>query len=158
MGEISLETTQKLLKDPDIRGVLHKATQGRITDLRVNIHGYVNFKGDLFFNNKGISRIPIPFGTVDGSFFCNGNRLQTLENAPVFVTGDFHCQGNQLQTLRDAPCSIGGSFYCTANPDLSEIEVRLYREALISGSLLDDGVEETPEVTDPDGWVDLDQM
>jgi hypothetical protein len=58
---------------------------------------------------------------VDGLFSCSNNRLTSLEGAPKLVGGDFICTHNSLTTLMGAPKSVGGDFYCSNN-DLTNLK------------------------------------
>jgi hypothetical protein len=49
------------------------------------------------------------------SFWCNNNRLTTLEGAPEVVGRDFWCNNNRLTTLKGAPEVVGRGFYCHDN-------------------------------------------
>ena len=52
---------------------------------------------------------------VDGSFYCYGNRLTSLEGAPKEVGMIFNCSENQLTDLKGAPEKIDWSFFCSYN-------------------------------------------
>jgi hypothetical protein len=64
---------------------------------------------------KRISKLPVQFGSVGGDFYCQYNKLTTLEGAPTSVGSVFYCNNNQLITLQGAPSSVGGSFSCSGN-------------------------------------------
>ena len=79
-------------------------------DLSVDVNGIVNLA------SMGLVEIPIRFGVVSGSFYCNGNKLLiNLEGCPVEVGQDFNCMGNKLFTLKGCPIKIGGNFLCNNN-------------------------------------------
>jgi hypothetical protein len=61
----------------------------------------------------------IRFGKVSVNFWCDGNRLRTLEGAPKKVGGHFFCDNNQLRTLEGSPGKVSGNFYCHRNPLIS---------------------------------------
>jgi len=69
----------------------------------------------------GLTKIPINFTEVGGNFYCNNNKLTSLEGSPKEVGGYFYCGGNKLTSLVDAPRKVGGSFYCFKNK-LSSLE------------------------------------
>jgi hypothetical protein len=153
------ESTLEALKDPEIRKLLNRATDGHFQDLEVDDRGYVNYRGDINLSYMRLEKIPVPFGTVGGDFYCHRNQLQTLEGAPESVGGYFDCYSNQLQTLegapksvgsgfyclgnqltslQGAPTSVGGGFFCSENPDLPEEEVRRYRASkAVRGGVVD---------------------
>ena len=76
---------------------------------------YINVKGDVDLSNLNLTKLPIRFGTVGGGFYCNNNKLTTLEGAPKKVGGDFYCNNNKLTTLKGAPEKVRGDFDCSNN-------------------------------------------
>ncbi len=76
------------------------------------VDGLVNVDGDVDLRNKSLTKIPIKFGRVSGGFYCNSNKLVSLEGAPNSVGSDFDCHSNKLVSLEGAPNSVGGDFYC----------------------------------------------
>ena len=58
--------------------------------------------------------MPLKFNKVNGNFYCNSNKLKSLEGSPIEVNGDFHCYGNKLTSFKFSPI-ISGSFYCHNN-------------------------------------------
>ncbi len=77
--------------------------------------GDVDVVGDVILSRLDLERLPVRFGAVDGSFWCDGNRLVTLEGAPSTVGGNFWCAGNRLTSLEGAPSTVGGSLHCYRN-------------------------------------------
>lgn len=75
--------------------------------------GLVDVNGDVDFNGKSISKIPVSFGFVSGNFKCYANRLRTLDGSPREVGGDFDAFSNPLKSLKNAPLVVGGSFKCS---------------------------------------------
>lgn len=75
----------------------------------------VNVIGNVYLLNKKLTKLPIQFGTVGGSFECFYNHLTTLEGAPKEVGGDFICSSNDLTSLEGAPEKVGGDFNCRKN-------------------------------------------
>jgi hypothetical protein len=72
--------------------------------------------GDLDISNKGLARLPdLSTVRVGGGFYCDGNRLTSLEGAPRSVTGNFSCDNNRLTSLKGAPAAVGGGFSCYNN-------------------------------------------
>ena len=72
------------------------------SDFNCYDQGLIDFKG-------------VKFGVVDGYFYCDKNRLTSLEGAPLKVGGNFDCQNNHLTSLEGAPQEVGGGFYCYSN-------------------------------------------
>jgi len=48
-------------------------------------------------------------------FFCDFNKLKTLDGGPINVGNTYSCGNNQLISLRGAPRIINGDFYCYNN-------------------------------------------
>ncbi|NLL64051.1 MAG: hypothetical protein GX241_07490 [Ruminococcaceae bacterium] len=71
--------------------------------------------GDVYLGGLGLTKIPINFTEVGGSFYCCDNKLTSLEGAPEKVGSDFYCSNNQLTTLEGCPKEVGGGFYCYKN-------------------------------------------
>ncbi len=53
--------------------------------------------------------------TVTGKFWCNRNKLTSLEYCPSYVGGNFWCYDNKLTSLKYCPSQVGGSFRCQSN-------------------------------------------
>ena len=79
------------------------------------VDGKVNVNGNVDFSDRGLTKLPISFGVVTGDFFCNYNRLTSLEGGPSSVGGHFDCYDNKLTSLDGVSDSIGGDFYCGDN-------------------------------------------
>ena len=86
-----------------------------IQNYTINLDGTVDVNGDVNLFNRKLSKIPLKFGRVTGSFYCHNNQLTTLLGCPVEVGGNFSCSHNQLTTLEGCPKEVGGSFYCSNN-------------------------------------------
>jgi len=86
-----------------------------ITNWTVNSDGAVDVRGSIFLDNKGFKKLPLKFGKVDGDFFCEKNKLVTLEGAPSEVGGSFDLQQNNLISLKGSPKKVGGYFDCSHN-------------------------------------------
>lgn len=76
---------------------------------------YVNVKENVDLSTLDLTKLPIRFGTVGGFFFCDDNKLTSLEGAPEKVGGYFSCADNKLTSLKGAPKVVGGDFYCFDN-------------------------------------------
>ena len=75
----------------------------------------IDYKGNVDWELKNLTRIPIRFRSVTGYFFCFSNHLTTLAGAPAEVGGDFICSHNHLTTLAGAPGHVDGYFSCSYN-------------------------------------------
>jgi len=77
--------------------------------------GLVDVDGGVGLNYKNLTRLPLRFGEITDHFYCNDNKLTTLEGAPTHVGGHFYCYTNKLTTLEGAPTHVGGHFSCSHN-------------------------------------------
>ncbi|MFA5759311.1 MAG: hypothetical protein WC942_08170 [Clostridia bacterium] len=92
-----------------------------IKDYEFNSEGFLNVKGDVELSNRNLVNLPFKFGVVAGSFYCNSNKLTSLEGAPKEVGEDFNCVNNKLTSLEGGPKEVSGDFYC-ANNELTSLE------------------------------------
>ena len=80
------------------------------------VNGVRIITSDINLNNQNLTELPDFSGVVvNGSFYCAGNQLTSLQGAPANVSGNFHCFINQLTSLQGAPATVGGNFYCDSN-------------------------------------------
>jgi hypothetical protein len=78
--------------------------------------GLVDVQGSFVCSGRGLKSLAgIRFGTVTGNFWCQENRLTSLEGAPQRVQWNFVCNSNQLTSLEGAPQTVTGGFYCDDN-------------------------------------------
>lgn len=78
--------------------------------------GLVNVQGDFLCDRKSLPDLKdLKFGKVTGSFYCNGNNLESLKGAPEEVGENFWCSDNRLKSLKGAPRKVGKDFYCGEN-------------------------------------------
>jgi len=75
----------------------------------------VKVKRFVDLDDLGLTKLPINFTTVGGSFYCAYNELTSLEGCPKEVGGHFYCVYNKLTSLEGAPEKVGGDFYCYEN-------------------------------------------
>ncbi len=100
---------------PDQKSWLDKCTEGRGT-WSLNAEGLVDVRGSFSCYEQGLSDFKgVRFGKVSGNFYCSGNRLTSLEGAPLKVEGNFWCYWNKLTSLEGAPREVRGDFYCHRN-------------------------------------------
>ena len=92
-----------------------------ITNYTINPDGSIDVDGYVNLYNKGLTKIPLKFRNVSGYFYCNYNKLTSLEGCPESIGGDFSCNTNKLMSLEGCPESIGGHFYCSGN-NLTSLE------------------------------------
>ena len=87
----------------------------RITNYTINDDGSIDVDGHVDLDNKRLTKIPLQFRNVSGSFYCSDNQLTSLEGCPKSVGGGFSCSDNQLTSLEGGPKSVGGGFNCSYN-------------------------------------------
>ena len=86
-----------------------------IENYTINADGSIDVDGDVDLDNKGLTKLPLKFGKVSGTFYYRVNKLVSLEGAPKYVGGNFNCYGNQLTSLEGSPKHIAGDFDCSTN-------------------------------------------
>ena len=86
-----------------------------IQDWSISEDGRVDVNKDVDLEDLELTRLPLRFGKVTGTFWCASNQLTTLKGSPKEVSGGFYCDENQLTTLEGAPEKVGGHFYCSIN-------------------------------------------
>jgi hypothetical protein len=89
-----------------------------IENWSINSEGLVDVYDHVFLANKGLTKLPLKFGTVTGDFHCSYNQLTSLEGSPHTVRYNFMCAQNMLTSLEGSPEKVGGDFYCN-NPSLA---------------------------------------
>jgi hypothetical protein len=86
-----------------------------IQNYTINGDGTVDVDGDVDLSHRNLSKLPLKFGRVTGSFNCFYNQLTTLEGCPREVGDGFNCSYNQLTTLEGCPREVVGDFFCNDN-------------------------------------------
>jgi hypothetical protein len=81
----------------------------------INPDNTIDVNDDVYLHIGNMEKIPVKFGKVVGSFWCNKNRLTTLDGCPNYVGGNFLCNQNKLTTLEGCPKYVGGRFSCSEN-------------------------------------------
>ena len=119
----------------------------KIENYKINDNLTVNVNGNVFIENANLSKIPVQFKIVQGTFqcsknkltslkgspiraknfYCNSNQLTSLEYAPKTVKRDFNCSDNLLTSLKGCPEKVGKSINCKSNPlksfDIPNVEL-----------------------------------
>lgn len=90
-----------------------------IKNYTINSDGLIDVDGDVNISGRNLTKIPIKFGRISGSFYCHINKLISLEGAPIQVSGDFFCGHNQLISLKGAPKEVSDDFFCSYNELIS---------------------------------------
>ena len=86
-----------------------------ITNYTINIDGSIDVDGSVDLSYKNLTKLPLTFNKVSGSFYCYNNQLTTLKGCPKEVGMDFSCSTNKLTSLEGSPKEVGGCFYCFNN-------------------------------------------
>ena len=84
--------------------------QRRLSNCVRNSDGTYSSDGDV-----DLTKLPVKFKYVKGSFYCYNNQLTSLEGSPQEVGDSFYCSHNQLTSLEGAPQEVGGDFDCSNN-------------------------------------------
>ena len=87
----------------------------KIKDYIINSDGYIDVDWDVDLSRKNLTKLPLKFNKVSGSFYCFSNQLTTLEGSPKEVGGSFGCSYNQLTSLEGGPKEVSGYFNCDNN-------------------------------------------
>jgi hypothetical protein len=87
---------------------LHGITNYTIVD------GLINVNDDVYLRNHSLTKIPVPFGIVTGTFDIDENLLTSLYNCPKSVLMSFYCSNNELTSLEGIG-EVGGEFFCNNN-------------------------------------------
>jgi hypothetical protein len=86
-----------------------------ITNYTINEDGTIDVDDSVNLSYKGLTELPLRFRNVSGSFWCDSNKLISLEGSPKSVGGSFLCYNNKLTSLEGSPQSVGVHFDCYHN-------------------------------------------
>ena len=105
--------------DDEKEKIILERIKKRIDELKkhatLNENGTYDVNGDVDLFNMNLTELPMKFGKVSGNFYCLGNKLTSLEDAPTYVGGYFNCSDNKLTSLIGSPNKIIGHFSCSGN-------------------------------------------
>ncbi len=110
-------TMTKHLDKHTIRGNVTSLDQLRGADGEF-LAGTVDVTGSVFLHNMKLERLPVRFGTVDRSFWCDGNQLISLVGVPHSIEKRFSCSYNRLTSMvgvHQILKRVGGSLYINGN-------------------------------------------
>ena len=85
------------------------------SDVKKNKDGSYDVDGNVDLRPVLLTKLPVKFGTVYGSFYCGHNQLTSLEGGPRTVVGNFWCSFNQLTSLKGSPRTVDRAFWCNDN-------------------------------------------
>ena len=103
---------EQFTNEQEIRDICKKY---KITNYTINPDGSIDVDGSVYLNNKGLTKLPLKFNKVIGTFEIFNNQLTSLEGSPKEVSGTFDCFNNQLTSLIGGPERVDGGFKCTYN-------------------------------------------
>ena len=100
----------------DVNQIRSLCTRHNIYDYTINDDGSIDVEHsvDLSYAITKMSKLPLKFNKVNGSFDCSNNNLETLEGSPKYVKNMFNCSRNKLTNLHFAP-KKSESFICNRN-------------------------------------------
>ena len=125
----------------------------------INPDGTIDYDGNVDLESRKLTKIPLQFNHVSGSFSCSYNpELKSLIGSPKIVDGYFYCDKNpelksliggpkkvlgdylcsdckNLKTLKGIARFIGGDFNCAYTPNLSPSEMRWILLSNINGEI-----------------------
>jgi len=82
----------------------------------INSDGSVSCEGDVQLKiDANVTKLPVRFSHVGGSFRCMRSLLTSLEGSPAHVSGHFNCDYNYLTSLKGSPKLVDGYFSCSRN-------------------------------------------
>jgi len=115
-----LKVFEVVNEDSDLDSLFKPASTDEVVQRRLegctkNSDGTYSCSGDVDLSNLGLTKLPVKFKEVGGSFYCYDNKLTTLEGCPQKVGGWFDCGKNKLTTLKGCPQKVGGGFDCRNN-------------------------------------------
>jgi hypothetical protein len=87
----------------------------KIRNYTINSEGSISVEGEVDLEDKGLTKLPIKFKEVSGTFWCDNNDLTSLKGCPERVGGGFGCWNNKLTSLEGCPKYVNGDFYCYNN-------------------------------------------
>ena len=92
---MSNEIIEKICKEYNIKGYSINSDKSIDVDRSVDLSGL------------NLTKLPLMFGKVKGTFDCSTNQLTTLKGCPKEITGSFFCEENKLTKLDNLPNKIG---------------------------------------------------
>ena len=82
----------------------------KIKNYSINSDGSIDVDDNVNLSFMELSKLPLKFNIVLGSFDCGNNILTTLKGSPKHVGGWFDCSSNRLKTLKHCPDYIHNFF------------------------------------------------
>lgn len=82
----------------------------------------IDVDGNVGFSYHEMTRLPINFNKISGSFYVDSCGLTTLEGSPQEIGGWFFCSDNNLTTLEGGPKICLGGMTCDNNYNLISLK------------------------------------
>ena len=86
-----------------------------IKNYTINPDGSIDIDESITLRGKKLTKLPLKFNKINGSFNCNHNKLASLEGSPVEIDRYFDCSYNRLTSFEFSPNIIRGQFGCEHN-------------------------------------------
>lgn len=86
-----------------------------ITNYHVNDNLTVDIEGSVYLDKTNLTRIPIQFGVVTGSFDISYNKITSLKGCPHTIGKSFNCSSNLIESLEYGPKNVGEDYDCKEN-------------------------------------------
>lgn len=86
-----------------------------ITNYSINPDGSINVRGNVNLSYMALLKLPLEFNIVHGHFYCDSNKLTSLNKFPKFVGGDCNVSYNNLTSLKGSIEYVVGYFDCSCN-------------------------------------------
>ena len=90
-----------------------------IVDYTIKKDGSIDVDNNVDLSFKYLTKLPLKFNKVNGSFSCYYNELTSLEGCPNNIGDSFFCSNNLLTSLKGCPKIIPGVFSCYTNKLIS---------------------------------------
>lgn len=104
---VNVKTISKLLEEHfDIDG-----------GYKIDSLNLVHVKGDVYFSNNKLEKMPVQFGTIKGGLIINDSNITTLEGSPKLLSGGLtvhNCMN--LTTCVGAPEQVNGFVHISKCP------------------------------------------
>lgn len=98
-----------------------KCLRYNINNYSINKDGTIDVNGDVDLEKRNLIKIPFKFSRVEGDFYCNDNRLISLEGAPRHLGGSICLSNNRLTSLKHFPENIFGHLILLQDNPVTEI-------------------------------------
>ena len=98
-------------------------------------NGKLNTQGAFYLDDQEITHVPVPFGTVGGSFQANIETLKSFENFPEFIKGNLYTYDTDIDSFDGLHTEVDGGVDFTMNEKLTDW-VGVYKHLIrVSGRL-----------------------